>query len=135
MISVGDRQFEAYQSFLLGCKLHWTGKIFPALHATYAEKAERASNAGSPPRSAADVAELLKDEPLYRSYAWLERHLQRFKYSGRWGMQPMHAASRAALEAELEAPLPQGLLELDPALETPSYFSARPSRAFCCCSP
>jgi hypothetical protein len=47
MINVQDRQFDAYQSFLLGCKLHWTGTIFPELHALYAEKAERATNAGS----------------------------------------------------------------------------------------
>jgi len=124
MISVGDRQFEAYQAFLLACKVQWTGKIFPALHTRYAEKAERATNAGAPPRSATDVADLLKDEPLYRSYAWLERHLQRFKYSGRWGMQPVHAASRDVLEAELDTPLPEGLLELDPDFKTPAYFAS-----------
>jgi len=33
MINVRDRQFEAYQAFLLGCKLHWTGRVFPELHA------------------------------------------------------------------------------------------------------
>ena len=35
--------------------------------ALYAEKAERATNAGSPPRDASDVASLMKDELLYRT--------------------------------------------------------------------
>lgn len=124
MTSVGDRQFEAYQSFLLGCKLHWTSRLFPALHGIYADKAARAANAGKPVASATDVAALVEGETLYRNFAWLERHLQRFKYSGRWGLQPVHARERAALEAALDAPLPEGMLELDPALEVPTYFSS-----------
>lgn len=124
MINVQDRQFDAYQSFVLGCKLHWTGRIFPELHALYAEKAERATNAGSPPRDASDVGALMKDELLYREFAWLERHLQRFKYSGRWGLQPAHDRLRAGIESELSAPLPKGLLELDPDLEIPTYFAS-----------
>ena len=122
MTNVGDRQFEAYQSFLLGCKLHWTGKVFPALHALYQEKSERAANAGKPVQAAADVATLLDDELIYRNYAWMERHLQRFKYSGRWGLQPVHASQRNTLSAELETPLPEGMLELDPNFEVPTYF-------------
>ena len=124
MINVRDRQFEAYQAFLLGCKLHWTGRIFPELQALYREKAARAANAGSPPREAEDAAALLEGEPLYRQFAWLERHLQRFKYSGRWGLQPAHDRLRGEIEAELDAPLPPGMLELDPSLEVPSYFAS-----------
>jgi ubiquinone/menaquinone biosynthesis C-methylase UbiE len=124
MISVQDRQFEAYQAFLLGCKLHWTGRMFPALSALYADKAERAANAGAAPREAADAAALLQDETLYRNFAWMERHLQRFKYSGRWGLQPVHAQARAALEQELAGEVPPGLLELDPTLEIPAYFAS-----------
>ncbi|MBL8698324.1 MAG: class I SAM-dependent methyltransferase [Alphaproteobacteria bacterium] len=122
MSSVGDRQFEAYQAFLLGCKLHWTGRIFPALHAQYRDKAERAANAGTPVTDATDVAKLMEGETLYRNFAWLERHLQRFKYSGRWGLQPVHDAARDELVAELDAPIPEGLLELDPDFEIPTYF-------------
>jgi ubiquinone/menaquinone biosynthesis C-methylase UbiE len=124
MMTVGDRQFDAYQAFVLGCKVHWTSKIFPALHGLYTEKAERARNAGKPPQSARDAAALLDEETLYRSYAWLERHLQRFKYSGRWGLEPVHAQNRAVLEQALAAPVPDGLLELDPDLKVPTYFAA-----------
>ena len=91
MINVRDRQFEAYQAFLLGCKLHWTGRVFPDLHALYREKAARAANAGSPPREADDAAALLEGEPLYRQFAWLERHLQRPEYLKRWRWRSSHA--------------------------------------------
>ena len=124
MISVRDRQFEAYQSFVLGCKLHWTGRVYAELQALYRDKAQRAANDGHPPQTAEDAAALLRDELLYHEFAWLERHLQRFKYSGRWGLQPVHAKRRDSLEAELDAPLPPGLLELDPDLEIPAYFAS-----------
>jgi ubiquinone/menaquinone biosynthesis C-methylase UbiE len=124
MISVRDRQFEAYQSFVLGCKLHWTGRVYAELQALYRDKAQRAANDGHPPQTAEDAAALLRDELLYHEFAWLERHLQRFKYSGRWGLQPVHAKRRDSLEAELDAPLPPGLLELDPDLEIPVYFTS-----------
>ena len=124
MISVRDRQFEAYQAFVLGCKLHWTGRLYPALRELYREKAARAANAGQAPRGAEDAAALLRDEVLHREFAWMERHLQRFKYSGRWGLQPVHAARRAELEGELDGALPPGLLELDPDLAIPTYFAS-----------
>ena len=115
-----DRQFEAYQSFLLGCKLYWTGPIYAELRATYARKAALAA---AVPRSAGEAAALLEGETLHETYAWLERHLQRFKYSGRWGLQPAHEARRTALEATLDAKLPDGLLALDPELEMPKYYA------------
>jgi ubiquinone/menaquinone biosynthesis C-methylase UbiE len=43
----------------------------------------------------------LEQSVLYQYYCWLERHLQRYKYSGRYGLQPYHAQQRERLEAEL----------------------------------
>jgi SAM-dependent methyltransferase len=60
---------------------------------------------------------------LARWHAWLERHLQRMKYSGRLGLVPYADSLRAGIERDLDAPLPEGLLELDPALELPRYYS------------
>jgi ubiquinone/menaquinone biosynthesis C-methylase UbiE len=124
MKTVGDRSFDAYQAFVLGCKVHWTGKVYPALHELYERKANAARNAGNAPQNARDVQSLIGEETLTRYYAWLERHLQRFKYSGRWGLQPAHAKERADLEARLDEPLPKGVLELDPDFETPAYFAS-----------
>jgi ubiquinone/menaquinone biosynthesis C-methylase UbiE len=119
---IDGRSFAAAQSFIVGAKLFWTREIFPALRA---ECDRRAKAAGREPETVDEVAALIGDTPLYRYFAWLERHLQRFKYSGRYGLQPYHAQDRAALEARLDpAELPAGLLELDPDLDLPKYFTS-----------
>ncbi|MBN8872156.1 MAG: class I SAM-dependent methyltransferase [Rhodospirillales bacterium] len=116
-----DRRFDAYQDFVLGCKLAWTRSLYPALRAHYAEAVAAAD---APPASAADVAALLKDDPLNQYFGWFERHLQRMKYSGRHGLAPHFAAQRAELEDELAAGAESGILTLDPAFEQPAYYVA-----------
>ena len=75
--------------------------------------------------TADDVADLIADTVLYRYYGWLERHLQRFKYSGRYGLVPYHAQRRKDLEAALDPrDLPAGLLDLDPGFELPKYYTS-----------
>ncbi|MEQ8696868.1 MAG: hypothetical protein RLT05_09965, partial [Bauldia litoralis] len=118
---VDGRSFAAAQSFVLGAKLFWTREMFPALRADFDGKAEAK---GVSPDSPEEVAGLIGDTTLYRYFAWLERHLQRFKYSGRYGLHTYHAQDRAALEARLDPDsLPDGLLELDPDLDLPKYFT------------
>lgn len=123
--ALSAREFEAFQSFVLSTKLYWTSEMFVALKRTY--EAKRASGAGDDmPPGPARVEALLKDEPLDRYHRWFERHLQRMKYSGRLGLVPFHQSRRAALldalEADVEAPLASGALELDPALRLPAYY-------------
>jgi len=118
---IPDRSFVAAQDFLLGAKAWWTTTLFPALRAEYERKAERSA---PKPESVADVAALIGDTTLYRSFAWLERHLQRFKYSGRYGIHPYYAQHRADWEASLDpSGLPSGLLDLDQDFVQPKYFT------------
>jgi ubiquinone/menaquinone biosynthesis C-methylase UbiE len=116
-----DQEFQAFQSFTLGCKLFWTSAMFSDLQDLYEHKRDLAGPAAGEP-GPERVAGLLADEPTYRYFAWMERHLQRFKYSGRGGLVPYHQARRDALETALAAPLPEGMLELDPAFEQPKYY-------------
>jgi ubiquinone/menaquinone biosynthesis C-methylase UbiE len=119
---IDGRSFAAAQAFILDAKLFWTTRLYRALRAEYEARAASSSKA---PASARDVAALLGDSVLYRFFAWLERHLQRMKYSGRYGLQPWHEQDRAALAATLDpARLPAGLLELDPAHGPPDYDTA-----------
>jgi len=119
---IDGRSFATAQAFILSVKSYWTREIYPELRAEYERKAGLRE---TPPASAADVGDLLKDSTLYQYYAWLERHLQRFKYSGRYGLQPYLAQDRERLEASLSVDdLPDGLLELDPGFEVPKYFAS-----------
>jgi ubiquinone/menaquinone biosynthesis C-methylase UbiE len=106
-----DRSFAAGQAFTLGVKTFWTTQLFPALRAEY----EAAGPADDTPEA---VAQKLGHRTLYHYFAWLERHLQRMKYSGRYGLVHWHGRDRAALEAALES----HAAALDPQLEMPRYY-------------
>jgi ubiquinone/menaquinone biosynthesis C-methylase UbiE len=119
---VGSPEFDAYQRFILSAKLYWTGPMFRALRETYRQKLSVTPK--DMPPGPERVAALLEGEPDAQIFAWMERHLQRFKYSGRLGLVPVHEAARADIEAALNAPLPPGMLELDPDFAVPRYFQA-----------
>jgi ubiquinone/menaquinone biosynthesis C-methylase UbiE len=116
-----DRSFDAYQDFLLGCKLYWTRRLYPALKDEYGRKV---AVGGAKPKTPEDVAQLFAGDTLYQYYAWLERHLQRLKYSGRWGLVPQHERHRGDFEALVANPPAGDLLELDPDLELPKYYTS-----------
>ena len=99
---IDGRSFAAGQAFLLSAKTFWTRSIYPAIREQH--------EAGKRPEGST----------LYRYFCWLERHLQRFKYSGRYGLQPYHAQDRARLEASLA----DAQVELKENLELPEYYTA-----------
>jgi len=120
-----NRAFDAYQDFVLSCKLGWTRQLYPALHAQYDAAVAEAGSAGQPaPADHADVAALLADNPLAQYFGWFERHLQRMKYSGRHGLEPHFASQREQLAEELAAGAASGLVTLDPDFEQPGYYVA-----------
>lgn len=117
-----DRSFVAAQDFILGMKGYWTTAIYPELKAEYGRRVEQT---GKPPETVAEVAELIEDTTLYRYYAWLERHLQRYKYSGRYGLIPYHDARRKQLvDSVAGARGDSDRLQLDPDFEQPHYYEA-----------
>lgn len=119
---LNGRAFAAAQGFLLESKLRWTGEIFPTLRNDFDRAVEKT---GAAPRTPDDVSDLISELPNYRVFAWLERHLQRFKYSGRYGLQAYHDAHRDELEGALGlSDLPEGMLILDPDLAMPAYYTA-----------
>ena len=112
-----DRAYASAQDFLLGTKTFWTTRMFPALRAEYeAHMASGRSEASV--ETPEQVAATLRDSTLNQSFAWLERHLQRMKYSGRYGLVNWLARDRAQLEAQLvDTPA-----TLNSQLEMPRYY-------------
>jgi SAM-dependent methyltransferase len=100
---IDGRSFAAGQAFLLSVKAHWTRVIYPAVRAEY----EKSNDS-------------FQKNVLYRYFCWLERHLQRFKYSGRYGLQPYHAQDRARFEASLA----EAEVELREEMAFPQYYTA-----------
>lgn len=113
---ISARSFAAGQGFVTAVKVFWHVEMFPALRSEYEHRAAATAPA---PASVDDVARLLRDSTLYRYFGWFERHMQRFKYAGRYGLIPWHAQQRDELMRKLDA-APQP--ELDPQLEMPRYY-------------
>ena len=123
MARLSEREFEAFQAFVLSSKLYWTREIFADLKGTYEAKLANGLGAGMRP-GRQRVAAILAGEPIDQFHAWFERRLQRMKYSGRLGLVPYHDSRRDELQTALESPLPDGLLELNPELQLPSYYTS-----------
>jgi len=100
-MSIDGRAFAAGQAFLLSAKTYWTRVLYPAVREEYGKSKD------------------LEGSVLYQYFCWLERHLQRFKYSGRYGLQPYHAQQRERLEKSLAS----SPAELRDAPEYPEYYT------------
>jgi len=114
-----ERAFSAGQRFLLAAKGFWTTTLYPQMREEYEARA-----AGRPAKSVADVARVLEDLTLYQYFAWLERHLQRMKYSGRYGLARFYDEHRETFLKRLGAVAPDDpVLELRPDLQMPRYYT------------
>ena len=119
---MNDRSFFAAQDFLLSAKTFWTTTLYGAVRDSYADKASSSQDEAS--ASVEAVAEALEDTTLYQFYAWLERHLQRMKYAGRYGLVSYHDERRAAFLDSLDQIESEGrLLELNENLDLPAYYT------------
>lgn len=118
-----DSKTRAYHDFLLGAKLYWTRQMYAELHNAY-QKQIAAS--GSEPQTVEAAEAMMKDTWSYQSFAWFERHLQRFKYSGPYGILKTVRQQHKELEQSLnEACANAGpYLRLNPHLEYPHYYTA-----------
>lgn len=102
-----DVDTAAHQRFVAAARRYWRGPLFRALHA----QASAAPDAG-------------RELVTHRYFAWLERHLQRMKYSGPHGLVAIAERDRETLTRSAPKALPPGLLTLDPALVPPMYYTA-----------
>ncbi len=104
----------AYQSYVRGLKGWWKDALYPQVIAEAKEQ---------PAADAAGLESRMEDAASYQMYGWLERHLQQFKYVGRYGLMPVLAADTRRLDAIIEAGVRQSpeLLRLDPDFQVPDY--------------
>lgn len=109
-----ERAFSAAQGFLLAAKMYWTTTLYRALRDEFLAQ----HSSGETEQSVEKVADILEDSTLYQYFAWLERHLQRMKYAGRYGLIPYHDERRGELLGDPSSPA-----ELDPNLEMPAYYT------------
>ena len=117
---ISPRSFEAGQRFLLAAKKWWTRELYQHLRHEYEARVGGKAGGGT----VADVAHALEDLTQYRYFAWLERHLQRMKYSGSYGLARYYDQERATVARSLDEGAGKALLELNPDLPLPRYYTA-----------
>jgi ubiquinone/menaquinone biosynthesis C-methylase UbiE len=117
---ITPRSLEAGQRFLLAAKKWWTADLYQHLRNEYAAEAGKSVAR----HEVADVAKVLEDLPEYRYFAWLERHLQRMKYSGAYGLARYYDQARNTVIPKLDdVKQDAGILELKPDLPLPRYYT------------
>ena len=112
---VRDNDTIAYQRFVAAARGFWANDLFAALR-----RQVRTPDTTADPQA---FASLVDAHPTHRIFAFLERHLQRMRYSGPFGLVQRVERDRDALLASLCDPLPEGLLHLDPELSPPPYYA------------
>jgi ubiquinone/menaquinone biosynthesis C-methylase UbiE len=117
---ITPRSLEAGQRFLLAAKKWWTADLYQHLRREY--EAQAGESAGR--HDVADVAEVLEDLTEYRYFAWLERHLQRMKYSGAYGLHRYYDQLRDTVMPKFdEVKDDADILELKRDLPLPRYYT------------
>ncbi len=111
---------QAYQAYVLGLKLYWTQDLFRTLREDYA-----AAGIDQRARDVDEAERLMRGNPRYQYFAWLERHLQQMKYVGAAGILPAVLAREVELKRALEHDhsADRGTLDLRPALALPEYYT------------
>ncbi len=122
MTRMSEREFEAFQGFVLATKVYWSRDVFVNLRQTYGDILAKSETNQSP--GPERVRKLLNGDTTNQFHGWFERHLQRMKYSGHFGLVPFHNSRREELVEALDEPIANGLLELDPSLPLPDYYTS-----------
>ncbi|MGB1528648.1 MAG: hypothetical protein ACPG9H_06300, partial [Candidatus Puniceispirillaceae bacterium] len=79
-----ERDFVNSQDFILSLKMGWTKSLYPQVREKFLAIDEDKRNE----MSVADIEDLIGDDPDYHFFSWCERHLQKLKYSGAYGLHP-----------------------------------------------
>jgi len=111
-----EQDFVAGQDFLLAVKKQWTTHMYPALKNQYAD--------AGPEDDVATIAAHMDTNTDYRLFAWFERHLQKMKYSGSYGLAPYYRERQGALVDALLEPLTPNALQLNENFEQPAYYTS-----------
>jgi ubiquinone/menaquinone biosynthesis C-methylase UbiE len=106
----------AYQSFVVGMKLHWTNTL-------YDKVVDEAQALGlSDPKK---IEKKMQGSTTYQYYGWLEHYLQQYKFLGRWGFMSHFEPREDDLQEIVDkyAEIESDMLELNPDIKFPKYYT------------
>ena len=77
-----ERDFINAQDFILSFKINWTRSLYPKVREKFLDLKPNIRSK----MQLDDVNSLVSNTPDYKIFAWCERHLQKMKYSGGYGL-------------------------------------------------
>lgn len=114
-----DRRTTAFQGLIGEMRNYWAKDLYPAFAAHCRETLDE-KTAEDPDA----IEEALKHDPFYGYFAWMERHIQRMKYSHpEYGLKASLGRKREEIAVRLEPDSDLGVsLTLDPEMKIPGYY-------------
>lgn len=109
-----ERDFVNSQDFILSLKMEWTQSLYPQIR----EKFLALDKVKRDKMNVDDVDELIGDETDYKFFAFCERHLQKLKYSGAYGLHSFHKERRNSLVNNFTGDEPEKTEDF----ELPEYY-------------
>jgi ubiquinone/menaquinone biosynthesis C-methylase UbiE len=119
-----NREANAFHEFIMEARTWWAVELFPRLREEYEVRKRLAEKEGRQVTTADDVALLFSRSTAYQYFCWLERHVQKSKYSSsRWGLVAQLARESDFAAARLAA-AENARLELNEKFQVPDYYEA-----------
>ena len=109
-----ERDFVNSQDFILSLKMEWTQSLYPQIR----EKFLALDKVKRDKMNVDDVDELIGDETDYKFFAFCERHLQKLKYSGAYGLHSFHKERHNSLVDNFTGDEPEKTEDF----ELPEYY-------------
>ena len=109
-----ERDFVNSQDFILSLKMEWTQSLYPQIR----EKFLALDKVKRDKMNVDDVDKLIGDETDYKFFAFCERHLQKLKYSGAYGLHSFHKERRNSLVDNFTGDEPEKTEDF----ELPEYY-------------
>ena len=109
-----ERDFINSQDFILSLKINWTRNLYPKVRKKFLDYEPNVRSK----MELKDVSSVISMTPDYKVFAWCERHFQKMKYSGAYGLHRFYKERHDEEECDNE--------EIEKAKEfcLPEYYQA-----------
>ena len=111
-----ERDFINAQDFILSFKINWTRSLYPKVREKFLDLKPNIRSK----MQLDDVNSLVSNTPDYKIFAWCERHLQKMKYSGGYGLHGFYKERHDVL-GEIN---PEEKMEKGKKFCLPEYYQA-----------
>lgn len=113
-----ERDFNNAQDFILSLKMNWTRTLYPRVREKFLDFEPDVRSK----MQLEDVSAVISETPDYKVFAWCERHLQKMKYSGAYGLHRFYK-ERHDVKGEIHSEEDEDIDNVE-GFRLPEYYQA-----------